>query len=128
VATTTPFNTGSCLSDAQANYYWVQPYNTCTNTNITYPRTTQAVGSYTANAYGLEDMHGNVLEWCSDWYGTYPTAAQTNPTGASSGLGRVIRGGCWNDDAQYCRSADRYFSYFSSISSYDLGFRVVLVP
>ena len=124
--TTTPFNTGACLSDAQANYYWADPYNTCTNTNTSFPATTQTVGSYTANAYGLQDMHGNVWEWCSDWYGTYPTAAQTNPTGASTGSNRLIRGGGWNNAATACRSAyrdDGTPTYYF----YNLGFRIVLL-
>ena len=125
--TTTPFNTGSCLSDAQANYYWAAPYSTCANTNTTYPATTQTVGSYTANAYGLQDMHGNVLEWCSDWSGTYPTSAQTNPTGASTGPDRVVRGGGWGSDARYCRSAFRS-SLTPPDDSYAIGFRVVLLP
>ncbi len=125
--TSAPFNTGACLSDAQANYSWYYPYNTCTNTNTTYPGTTQAVGSYTANGYGLQDMHGNVWEWCSDWYGTYPTAAQINPTGPNTGSNRVIRGGSWDEIARNCRSAirgngDPTFSYTS------IGFRVVLLP
>jgi len=123
--TTTPFNTGTCLTNAQANYNWASPYNTCTNTNTTYPGTTQAVGSYAPNAYGLYDMHGNVWEWCSDWYGTYPTTAQTNPTGATTVSNRVYRGGSWNSYAQYCRSA--YRNYNSPAYSYiNIGFRLVL--
>jgi len=123
--TVTPFNTGACLSDAQANYNWTYPYNTCTNTNTTYPGTTQAVGSYAPNAYGLYDMHGNVWEWCSDWYGTYPPTAQTNPTGALSGSSRVYRGGSWCSYAQICRSARRDVS--RPDDSYScIGFRLVL--
>ena len=125
--TTTPFNTGSCLTNLQANYYWAYPQTGCTNTVTTYPATTQAVGSYPANAWGLHDMHGNVSEWCSDRYGTYPTTAQTNPTGAATGSGRVIRGGSWGSNAQYCRSAGRGSN--RPDSSYgNRGFRVVLVP
>jgi formylglycine-generating enzyme required for sulfatase activity len=125
--TTTPFHTGNCLTNLQANYYWANPYSTCTNTNTTCQFFTQPVGTYTANAYGMYDMQGNVWEWCSDWYGTYPTTAQTNPTGAATGWYRVSRGGSWADGAQYCRSAYRS----SAGPSYDywgLGFRVVLVP
>ena len=125
--TTTPFNTGNCLSDAQANYNWTLPYSTCTNTSTTYPNTTQAVGSYSANAYGLFDMHGNVYEWCSDWSGTYPTTAQTNPTGAITGTKRVIRGGSFRNGAQYSRSANRGL-LTPSIKGYDYGFRVVINP
>ena len=125
--TTTPFNTGSCLTNLQANYDWAYQYSTCTNTNTTFPGKTQAVGSYPPNAWGLYDMHGNVWQWCSDWYGTYPTTAQTNPTGATSGSYRVVRGGSWYFIARFCRSAIRYYYYPDDCISY-LGFRVVLVP
>jgi formylglycine-generating enzyme required for sulfatase activity len=125
--TTTPFNTGSCLTNLQANYLWAYPYSTCTNTNTTYPGKTQPVGTYIANAYGLHDMHGNVWEWCSDWYGTYPTTSQTNPTGAVISSARVIRGGSWYDGAQDCRCAIRSRSYTAFNYSY-VGFRVAFVP
>lgn len=124
--TTTPFHTGACLSNVQANYDWAYPYSTCTNTITTFPGATQAVGSYPANAYGLQDMHGNVWEWCSDWYGAYPTTLQINPTGPTAGSYRVIRGGSWNYYAQHCRSADR--SIAPGLDYYTLGFRVVFVP
>jgi len=125
--TTTPFNTGNFLTNLHANYYWYSPYSPCTNSNTNEPGKTQAVGTYSANAWGLFDMHGNVWEWCADWYGTYPTTAQTNPSGPLSGSPRVFRGGSWSYDAQYCRSA--YRNYVSTGDGYyDVGFRVVLVP
>jgi formylglycine-generating enzyme required for sulfatase activity len=68
--------------------------------------TTRAVGGKTANAWGLKDMHGNVLEWCWDWSGDYSEIA-TDPTGPASGSQRVNRGGGWIAGAQYCRSAYR---------------------
>ena len=125
--TTTPFYTGTCLSNTQANYKWQYPYNTCTNTITTFPATTQAVGTYPANVYGLHDMHGNVWEWCSDWYGTYPVTAQTNPTGAATGSYRVTRNGSWHRGAQYCRSAHREFNS-PDYTIYFIGFRVVFAP
>lgn len=125
--TTTAFNTGDCLDNTQANYYWANPQTGCTNTVTTFPGTTQAVGTYPVNAYGLHDMHGNVWEWCSDWYDDYPTTAQTNPTGATTGSLHVVRGGSWGSDALYCRSALRYYFYPVNANS-GVGFRVVLVP
>jgi formylglycine-generating enzyme required for sulfatase activity len=86
--------------------------------------TTHPVGGKQANAWGLYDMHGNVYEWCWDWYGYYTSGAQTDPVGASSGSYRVIRGGSWGDHAQNLRSAIRgYFTPTNRNSS--LGFRLV---
>ena len=102
---TTTFNTGSNLTTDQANYDGNYPYNG--NAKGQYREKTTPVGSFPRNALGLYDMHGNVWEWCSDWYDDYPTGAQTNPQGASSGSGRVLRGGSWASIARDCRSANR---------------------
>ncbi len=88
--------------------------------------TTHLVGIKTANELGINDMSGNVLEWCWDWYDSYSSTSQTNPAGASSGSYRVLRGGCWNDGVNYCRSSDRNLNYLPTSFNNGFGFRLVL--
>ena len=86
---------------------------------------THPVKQKAPNAWGLYDMLGNVWEWCSDWYGDYPTVSVTDPTGSPSGPFRVNRGGCWHLDAGLARSAFR-LGFAPGIRNFNLGFRPAL--
>ena len=84
------------------------------------------VGSYAPNKWGLYDMHGNVWEWCLDWYAPLPSGAATDPKGPASGQARVIRGGSWEDCAKACRTANRGVGGIPSRATLYFGFRVTL--
>ncbi len=95
-------------------------YNqSCGDTNAT-----AKVGSYPPNSWGLYDMHGNVWEWCLDWFvSDVGTASAVDPSGPTSGSSRALRGGSWNDDAQVCRSARRAGTSYTTKSN-TLGVRL----
>ena len=132
--TTTPFHFGSVLDGRQANCDGNRPYGT--SAKGPYLERPTVVGSYSANAFGLYDMHGNVWEWCSDWYDSnyYATSPVDDPPGSASALLRVFRGGLrvfrgggWYFDAGGCRSAFRGTCGPGRLD-FSLGFRVALVP
>jgi formylglycine-generating enzyme required for sulfatase activity len=85
---------------------------------------TQEVGAKKPNGLGLYDMSGNIFEWCWDWWGDYPSGAQTDPIGAYSGSDRVLRGGSWSPPAEFARSAYRY-GVDPNDRDAALGFRVL---
>ncbi len=121
--TTTATWFGDLLSSEQANFDGAYPYNGGSKgRNLAG---TSAVGSYARNAWGLYDMHGNVWEWCQDWYDEKLSGGE-DPPGPSQATLRVFRGGGWDNDGRDCRSAFRGRSAPEDRSS-DLGFRVARV-
>jgi len=106
----------------QANYYGSYPYGN--NPKGKCREGTIEVGSFPANTFGLHDMHGNVWDWCNDWFSGYGTGTQINPTGDSSGSRGVLRGGSWCSDAQDLHFANRdYYSPGDRVT--DVGFRLL---
>lgn len=131
--TTTPFNKETSISADESNYWGDYPYmiedNYFNQGNLetkpgVYRQTTVEVNSFSPNAWGLYNMHGNVGEWVWDYYGEYSMEAQTDPTGPETGTRRVYRGGGWNDFAKNLRSAYRA-ALPQENSNYNIGLRLV---
>ncbi|MBQ7589727.1 MAG: formylglycine-generating enzyme family protein [Verrucomicrobia bacterium] len=129
--TTTALNSGKNLSDEEqcsemdeVGWYW---YNAGIKSYEKGLICTRAVGQKMPNAWGLYDMHGNVAEWCADFYEDYPTSAVVDPTGPDAGIERVARWGSWWNYAWGCRSAYRG-SDAPDAKYTNLGFRVALAP
>lgn len=138
--TTTAYNTGDTLSPGQANCdfswpnvspgrwekftAWVRSFFLSQKQPQDGPK---PVGSFKPNGFGLYDMHGNIWQWCADWYGEdyYANSPTTDPAGPESGTVRALRGGCWLDVPKSCRSVYRRSNRPVFLCD-DVGFRVVL--
>ena len=119
--TQTPFHFGESADANQANFNGGYPYGR--GARGRNRKRTVDVLSFSPNPWGLYQMHGNVWEWCEDWFGDYPEAAVTDPEGPVEGRGRVLRGGSWFFDARGLRSARRDASA-PGLRYHYIGFRL----
>lgn len=119
--TKSPFHFGETISTDQANYNGNKTYGP--GKKGIFRMKTTSVGSFPANAWGLHDMHGNIWQWCQDWFGDYPQKDVVDPKGPDTGKSRVLRGGSWFDYPGNCRSATRTGLVPDSRDN-DIGFRL----
>ncbi len=120
--TRAPFCFGDILDLRLANFDGEHPYGGAIE--MEPPGTTVRIGLFPPNAWGLYDMHGNVWEWCSDFWGKYPPVPLRDPAGPRRGAKRVARGGCWISYGRTCRSANRWGGRPDFHAAY-LGVRIV---
>jgi formylglycine-generating enzyme required for sulfatase activity len=124
--TKTPFWFGAAITPEDANYDG--RFDDWGPARGRYRERTTPAGTFAPNGWGLYDLHGNVREWCLDWYGAYPPDRASDPQGPTTGSARVLRGGAWDDFAASVRSASRWF-FAPDYRARHYGFRVVrIVP
>jgi formylglycine-generating enzyme required for sulfatase activity len=123
--TKTAFHFGDMISTDQANFRGDEASVFTNDKKGEYCKRTMKVGSFPTNAWGLHDMHGNVWQWCEDWFAReyYSNSPETDPLNDKIGFSRVVRGGRWNILARGCRSANR-FGHAPEGQHIYLGFRV----
>ena len=131
--TATAFSFGNAIRGGAANFQNHYEYDAgigdlyVPGPEVSWRACTAAVGSYPPNAWGLYDLHGNVWEWCQDWYAAdyYTPSAATDPQGPTDGSERVMRGGGYSSEARFHRSAERNL-YLPYQRNQNVGFRLAL--